>query len=193
MEHDRGAEDEHDLALWPPARSVDGTIDGSEPTTSGVVMDIIGSIFNGRGRPGDFEWMILQPDYADALFVFNDNEEQFLAYLQDPTDPLGCARGGGNAAVRPYRCAEPVRAAGIPTGAHGVGYGRLDEGTRQVIDDAVAVVRRLVTSRGYRRVIYSSADESGRLGTGIFDVGNDVKDYIVEQLRRLSVDDRGSS
>jgi hypothetical protein len=63
--------------------------------------------------------MIEQPDWADALFVFNDNEEQFRAYRRDPADPRGCTRGGGNAAIRPYRCTEPPRAAGIPTGVGG--------------------------------------------------------------------------
>ena len=131
--------------------------------------------------------MIERPEYADALFVFNDNEEQFAAYVRDPTDPRGCVRGGGNAAIRPYRCTEPVRAAGIPTGVRGAGYPGLTQETRRVIDEAVAVVRGLVESGRYRRVIYSAADESGALGTGIFTVGDDVKAYIVEQLRGLRI------
>jgi hypothetical protein len=69
-------------------------------------------------------------DYADALFVFNDNEEQFRAHRQDPGDPRGCARGGGNAAIRPYQCAEQVRAAGIPTGVDRAGYPQLTDSVR---------------------------------------------------------------
>ena len=150
------------------------------------MVEVIGSVFAGRGKPGDFEWMIRQPDYADALFVFNDNEEQFLAHLRDPTDPRGCVRGGGNAAIRPYRCTDPVRAAGVPTGVGGAGYRALTDENRRVIDDAVAVVGDLVRSGGHRRVIYSAADGSGRLGTGIFDVGDDVKAYILQRLRSLA-------
>jgi hypothetical protein len=154
-------------------------------TTGGVVVRIVGSVFRGRGRPGDFAWMIEQPDWADALFVFNDNEEQFRAYQRDPADPRACTRGGGNASIRPYRCAKPVRAAGVPTGVGGAGYRALTEAVRDVIDDAVSVVRAVAESEGYQRIVYSAADGSGGLGTGIFEVGDDVKAYIVEQLRRL--------
>jgi hypothetical protein len=150
-----------------------------------VTVQVIGSVFKSRGTAGDFAWMIERPDWADALFVFNDNEEQFRAYQRDPADPQGCAPGGGNAAIRPYRCAEPPRAAGIPTGGGGAGYGALTDSVRDVIDDAMSVVRRVAESQGYRRVVYSAADESGRLGTGIFEVGDDVKAYIVERLRGL--------
>lgn len=153
--------------------------------TPGVVVQVIGSVFRGRDKPGDFAWMIEQPEFTDALFVFNDNEEQFRAYRRDPADPRGCTRGGGNAAIRPYRCAEPPRAAGIPTGVGGAGYEALTDAVREVIDDAVSVVRGLAETLGYERVVYSAADDSGRLGTGIFEVGDDVKAYIVERLRGL--------
>jgi hypothetical protein len=35
------------------------------------------------------------------------------------------------------------------------------------------------------RVIYSAANETGDLGTGIFEVGLDVRAYIVDGLRRV--------
>jgi hypothetical protein len=149
-------------------------------------MEVVGSVFTGRGKPGDFAWMIERPEYADVLFVFNDNEEQFAAHRRDPTDPRGCIRGGGNAAIRPYRCTDPVRAAGIPTGVRGAGYPGLTDETRRVIDEAVSVVRGLLASGRYRRLVYSAADGSGRLGTGIFEVGDDVKAYIVQRLRGLA-------
>ena len=57
---------------------------------------------------------------------------------------------------------------------------------RAVIDDAVAVIRELLATGRYDRVVYSAADDSGGLGTGIFDVGDDVKAYIVAQLRGLA-------
>ena len=44
--------------------------------------------------------------------------------------------GGGNAAIRPCRCEEPPRVAGIPTGTHGTGYPRLTPKVKAVIDDA---------------------------------------------------------
>lgn len=137
------------------------------------------------GHEGDFTWMIEQPDYADALFVFNDNEEQFRAHQQNPHDPQGCARGEGNAAIRPHQCVEPVRAAGIPTGVNRAGYPQLTDAVRQVIDEAVARVRGLLASGAYTQLFYS-ADATGQLGSGTFVIGDDVKTYIVEQLRALA-------
>jgi hypothetical protein len=147
-------------------------------------MEVIGSRFAGGGRAGDFGWMIEQAAYADALFVFNDNEEQFRAYERDRTGGAGCAAGGGNAVIRPYRCADPPRAAGVPTGAQGVGYASLSDEVRGVIDDAFAVIAQLLASGRYARVFYS-ADADGGLGTGIFQVAQDVKTYIVDKLRAL--------
>jgi len=148
-------------------------------------VQVIGSQFSRGGAPGDFSWMIERPEYADALFIFNDNEEQFRAYMRDPTGGAGCSRGGGNAAIRPYRCADPPRAAGVPTGAHGAGYPALTEDVQSVLDEAIGVVKELLASGRYERVIYS-ADAEGGLGTGIFDVADDVKRYIVAGLSKLA-------
>lgn len=150
-------------------------------------MEVIGSRFSGRGTEGDFAWMIRQPEYDDALFVFNDNEEQFREHQQHAPGSRRCTAGGGNAVVRPYQCVDPPRAAGIPTGSHGSGYVRLDDRTRQVIDDALAAVRRLLATGRYRRVFYSAAaDDPDDLGTGIFRVAPDVRRYIVSGLRSLT-------
>ena len=148
-------------------------------------MQVIGSQFSASRMPGDFEWMIERPDYADALFVFNDNEEQFRAFLNDARGGAGCLAGGGNAAIRPYRCADPPRAAGIPTGSHGEGYPELTSAVRSVLDEAFAVIKDLLGSGRYQRLFYSAANSDGDLGTGIFAVGNDVKRYIVAELRKL--------
>jgi hypothetical protein len=149
-----------------------------------AAVEVIGSQFAGGGRSGDFAWMIEQAEYADALFVFNDNEEAFRAYERDRTGGAGCSRGGGNAIVRPYRCADPPRAAGVPTGAHGRGYDRLTDAVKGVIDDAFAVIDELLASGRYARVFYS-AEADGGLGTGIFTVAGDVKAHIVDRLRAL--------
>ena len=50
-----------------------------------------GSIFRSAGEVGDFAWMIGQAEYDDALFVFNDNEEQFRAFQSDPTGTFNAA------------------------------------------------------------------------------------------------------
>jgi hypothetical protein len=152
----------------------------------GATVQLVPSRFEGRDRPGDFAWMIAQPEYADALFVFNDNEEQFRAFQRDPHNTAGLSPGGGNATIRPYRGADPPRAAGIPTGRAGQGYATLSADARQAIDDALAVIAELLAGGAYQRVVYSAANDEGDLGTGIFEVGDDVKRYIVSGLKRLA-------
>lgn len=147
-------------------------------------LQTVASVFSGVGQAGDFRWMIEQDEYADALFIFNDNEEQFLAFMQDHSSTFGCAAGGGNAVIRPYRCRKPPHAAGIPTGVAGSGYEGLAESAKTHIDSAMDHIRSLLAASEYRRVIYSG-DRAGSLGTGIFSVGPDVKNYIVEQLESL--------
>jgi hypothetical protein len=148
-------------------------------------VEIIGAVFRRPGEYGDFRHMLADPQYADALFVFNDYETQFRAFRTDPRSAAGCSAGGGNAAIRPYRCQDPPRAAGIPTGDGG-GYSRLDDHARAVIDEALGVVRDLLAGGNYRRVFYSaSPDDPDLLGTGIFVVGEDVRRYVVAQLRAL--------
>jgi len=152
-------------------------------------IEVIGSVFAGRGREGDFAWMIERPEYADALFVFNDNEEQFRAHIADPEASAGCDAGGGNAAIRPWQCTSPPRAAGIPTGTlAGGGYPALTDGVKRTLDEAIARIRNLVKTLGYRRIYYSAADADGTLGTGIFAVDEAVKAYITDELRSLAED-----
>jgi len=148
------------------------------------MVQLVGSTFTGAGRPGDFRWMIERDEFAGALFVFNDNEEQFRAFRDDPRGASGCSAGGGNAAIRPYRCVDPPRAAGVPTGADGQGYRELTPDARDVVDEALGVIDELLRSGRYERVIYSAA-AGGELGTGIFHVGADVKAYIVDSLQRM--------
>ena len=148
-------------------------------------MEIIGAVFRGPHAYGDFAWMLGDPQYNDSLFVFNDNESQFRAFQRDPRSGTGCRAGGGNAVIRPYRCMDPPRAAGIPTGDVG-GYPGLDEHARTCIDEAVALIRDLVATGRYQRVFFSaSPGDPDLLGTSIFHVGRDVRRYVVEQLRGL--------
>lgn len=146
---------------------------------------VIGSQFTAPGRDGDFGWMIEQAKYDDVLFIFNDNEEQFLEHVRDPSSDFGCAAGGGNAVIRPYRCRTPPKSAGIPTGANGQGYQDLTATNQRTIDLAMTNIRQLIRTDRYGRIVYSS-DESGSLGTGIFEVASSVKNYIVREISRLA-------
>lgn len=153
-----------------------------------MTIQVIGSIFTGSDKPGDFGWMLQQSEYDDAFFIFNDNEEQFLAHRADPNSEYGCAAGGGNAVIRPYQCITPPRAAGIPTGTLATGgYPKLTTAVQQTIDDAVTAIRGLLQAHSYQRVFYSAANAKGDLGGRIFVIAPEVKAYVVSQIKTLAV------
>ena len=149
------------------------------------MIHIVPSVYKGFGQDGDFDAMIHKHEYVDALFVFNDNEEQWKAHLSGIHS--ACFKGGGNAIIRPYQDKTPPRAVGIPTGhamVKGSGYESLTPEVKAVLDRALGVVRDLVDTGRYDKLVYSS-DGHDSLGTGIFKVGQDVKDYIVVRLHGL--------
>ncbi|MFY9770249.1 MAG: hypothetical protein WAK04_08450 [Xanthobacteraceae bacterium] len=148
--------------------------------SDGVV--VIGEVFIEPGKDGDFSWMIQQLQYRDVLFIFNDNEQQFKAHQDNPNAAKGCSAGGGNAVIRPYQCLIPPRAAGIPTGPN---YKSLTPDAKDNIDEAINTIKSIVAREHYRRIMYSARDTSGALGTQIFSPGDDVKEYIVRQLRAI--------
>ena len=145
-------------------------------------MQVIKSQFSGGHKDGDFSWMIDRPEYARSLFIFNDNEAQFIAFHTGHA--AGLSAGGGNAAIRPYQGHSPIRAAGIPTGNHG-GYQKLDKNVRALVDDAIAHIARLLATGNYDQVIFSYDPKKKTLGTGIFTVADEVKNYIYESICSL--------
>ena len=145
-------------------------------------MQVIKSRFLGPGQDGDFSWMIDRPEYARSLFIFNDNEMQFIAFHTGHA--AGLTAGGGNAAIRPYQGHSPIRAAGIPTGEK-CGYQQLDLNVRALVDDAMAHIQRLLRSGNYDEVIFSYDAANDTLGTGIFHVAEEVKSYIFQSIMAL--------
>ena len=148
------------------------------------------SVFSRPGSDGDFGWMIEQPQWQRALFIFNDNESQSQAFLAEAASEhiepssIACQAGGGNAVIRPYQCRVPRRAVGVPTGP---GYVRLTEHAKRRIDAAIIYIGELLASdERLTEVIYSaSQSDPNVLGHGIFDVGEDVLRYIPAALRRV--------
>jgi hypothetical protein len=139
-------------------------------------ISLVASQFKNKEQNGDFKWMIKQPKYKNSLFIFNDNEEQFLSQ--------SCLQGGGNAIIRPYQCEDPPRCTGIPTGKMGKGYLSLSPEILVIINTSLDKIKLLLKTGRYKEVIYSS-DKIGGLGTGIFIVGDDVKNYIVNGLQKI--------
>ena len=148
--------------------------------TTAMTIKVVRSTFRGAGVLGDYRWMINQPEFARALFIFNDNEEQFDAYVAG--EARGFAAGGGNAAIRPLRRHVPPRAAGVPTGKDDCGYSALDATTKSKIDEALAVINTLLKSGDYDQIVVSKDKDDDTLGTGIYEVALEVRDYIYQQL-----------
>jgi hypothetical protein len=130
------------------------------------VFRVVPTVFQGPGRVGDFVWMRSRPEFGRSLFVFNDNEEQFVAFERG--DGSGFTAGGGNAVIRPWRGEDPPRSAGIPTGIGGQGYRRLDQRVEEVLARAVTVIHDLVDSGRYDTLVFSRDEASEMLGVGIF-------------------------
>lgn len=150
--------------------------------------ELIGSVFKGFGKEGDFSWMIKQPEYQKTLFIFNDNTEDHTNYC----------RGGGNAVMRPFNKYNPEshedgefpRSAGIPTGdrwgKNAGGFTELDDNVKKIINDSIDEIRELIQKYNYDKVIYSSEKKPNDiLGTGIFDVDKEVLEYVTEKIHEL--------
>lgn len=194
-------EEEKEEKEAPPPRAASPPLGVRiKPSAKSKVAEIklVPSVFRGANQEGDFKWMINRPEWQDALFVFNDNEAQFEAFRAGKEG--GFTAGGGNAAIRPYRRLKPPRSAGIPTGplpggaGHTDGYASLNVHNKRVIDAAIGVIRELLASGKYKRVVYSAKDEAtGELGSGIFNVAPEVKRYIVERLRETVAQANGEA
>ena len=140
------------------------------------------------GKDGDFGWMIRQPQYDRTLFLFNDNEGEFLAHHGGGSHT--CGTGGGNAIIRPYQCRTPQRALGIPTGTydkgiHHKGYSRLDDHVVGILDLAFARLDELLASGRYDSVAFSWDDDT-KLGGKIFNTAQPVRDHIVERILAIA-------
>ena len=149
------------------------------------LVTVRGSIFQSGNRNTNFSWMIDQPRYARTLFVFNDNEQQFDAFMNGDRRPTACGAGGNNGAIRPYQCRDPPRAAGVPTGPNWLS---LTPPVRAKINQAIGRIRGLAMSGNFDTVVFSQSAEAGppTLGIGIFAVGMDVRNHIFESLLRLN-------
>lgn len=143
---------------------------------------VIPTVFTEFGKWGDWKWMQAEPSWAHALFVFNDNEEQFDAYVDGL--PGGFTPGAGNALARPWRKFNPPKSAGIPTGKQGSGYNVLDEVTKEKIDQALTVVYDLLKTFYYKYLVFSADESEKTLGISTFHVDEEVRQYIYDRLNQ---------
>ena len=152
-----------------------------ECTTASAIppIRVIGNVFNGRGKEGDFLWMIKSGKYPNSLFIFNDNEEEHNS----------CKVGGGNAVIRQFNKYSKgnVCSAGISTGNRfgNGGYSSLTDETKCTIDKCFEEIKELLATGQYSTVYYS-ADSSGLLGMSIFNIDISVREYITDNLLALA-------
>lgn len=154
----------------------------SDSDNNSYDIKVIPSTYKKKGVMGDFTWMVKQPEYNDVLFIFNDDIEHF--------NSRSCKAEKGSAAMRPYRCTNPPRAEGIPTGIRGggkgYGYSTLTVEVKKDIDRSFDIIRTLLRTGKYKRVMYSGTKKD--IGSGIFKIGKDVREYIIGQLYGLETD-----
>ena len=149
--------------------------------------------YTGKNKPGDYKWMVKQPQHANTIFIVMEN---FLDMLGDDQ-----GAGGGTACLRPYTYRGTgedegkVRAVGIPSGwsTETQGFRQLDlHYSKMAIDLAVErLVLVLQNVPTIDTIVYSrDPDNSSLVGTNIFkdSIGKDVVQYISTLL--LSVPER---
>ena len=140
-------------------------------------IQVIGTVYKKKGEEGDFDWHIKSGLYEDSLFLFNDDEKR----------NKWKKAGQGNAVIRKYNkyAVEKPRSCGIVTGKE-TGYQQLSDEVKKAIDRCFVEVREIIQKYGYKKVYYSAQTKDGLLGTSIFQVGDDVIQYITSQIKSLS-------
>lgn len=146
--------------------------------TKNICVEVIQ--FKKLNEYGDFNWMIKQKKYSDVLFIYNDDIENKESYK----------KGRGNAIIRPYNKyntnIEKPRSAGIPTGSLKLGgFKELNDKTKQIIDDAIQIINDIILKYNYNTVMYSGKKD-GTIGSNIFEISEDVKEYITQNIKKLS-------
>jgi hypothetical protein len=141
-------------------------------------MNVIGTVFSGKGKEGDFEWQINSGKYEDALFIFNEDESR----------AKWKKAGRGNAVIRKYNkyAVDKPRSVGVLTGTKAGGYSELTEAIKSKIDECIKEIKDTIQRYGYKTIYYSSKTKNGLLGTSIFQVDEKVLLYITQELKNLS-------
>jgi hypothetical protein len=142
-------------------------------------IQIIGIKFVKPNQFGDFNWMCKQEEYANSLFIFNDNIEYHNTNRA----------GAGNAIMRKYNAHSTLStplSAGIPTGSLSTGgFEHFNKNVKRIIDDSINEIIELIKYFNYTHIYYS-AELTGELGTSIFEVNKKVIHYITHKIFGLS-------
>jgi hypothetical protein len=156
-------------------------------------IEVIGIEFTRFSQYGDFYWMIQCGQYEYALFVFNDNKQEFVLadpksayfHLQQTHQP-----GGGNAIIRVFQLF--FKSIGMPTGP----FSSLDEVCylgRTAMDLIIEAFHRIIDvfiKFPQKDTLYFSVDQYNHsfIGLGIFkgQVGHDVINFISYHMWKVN-------
>lgn len=143
------------------------------------MVKVIGIQFEGYNKLGDFNYMCELEEYKDTLFIFNDNKEYHNT----------CKKGAGNAIMRQYNKhnteLNKPKSAGIPTGTlKNGGYSELNNYVKNVVNQSVNEIKDLIKKYNYEKIYYSVGKDN-KLGTSLFEVNEDVIDYIDTLINSL--------
>lgn len=127
----------------------------------------------------NFEVMMNDDKFKNTLFIFNDNEKEHFTNK----------KGRGNACMRQYNSYSDLlmpRSAGIPTGEYRKGYTKLDKRTKDVINNAIELIKCLLQSGHYDSIIYSvNSKDNPQIDTALFNVNQNVLEYITNEILNL--------
>ena len=136
----------------------------------------------GEGKEGDFLWEIEQTRHTysiepSTLYIFNDNDNHHYTTI----------KGKGNGQIRIYNreAQDKPNSAGISTGKN-AGFTVLDDEVKRIIHRDVLEIMDILSTGNYDKVKYSKeSPDNNTLGTGIFDVNEDVLEYITDLINQL--------
>jgi hypothetical protein len=153
-------------------------------------VSLVPVVFRTKGARGDFEHMMQDPHYDDAVFVFNDN------VVDASTFPV--CKGAASAVVRPRSLrysSDATRSCsiGIPTGWSSL-TGGFKVSSQEIEAFAcraivLEVERLLIHAIGHphiKRIIYScDENDTSRIGQSVFKLPDALVDFIMAKLRAL--------
>ena len=145
---------------------------------------VMGIPFLGKNQRGDFNYMIGQEQYKNALFIYNAN---FIDVTS--SDP---ASGGGSACIQPYtyKKKERPQAVGIPTGwsTFTGGFQTLNVYTKNAIECGFGHAQCILQNHPDLDLVIFSCDKNNvkSIGQNIFTFPESIVNLINTKLYALA-------
>jgi hypothetical protein len=151
-------------------------------------MIVRGVPFVDKGMDGDFAYMVKQPEYANTLFIINEN------VVDAATEEEA---GAGTAVLRPLTCKYKTkpRAAGIPTGWSVISgaFEEMDYHSKKAVAISIERVFLILQENPQiDQVIFSchldranQRVDTTKIGQGIFSIPSAVVNFISGRIQEI--------